>query len=213
MNFVTTYQSGSRFLVIFFGGIALGIPAAVIFLYQMNAGVVIAFAPIAIVFGMLFLGLKLAYIKTAVKIDGDILSVDKKELPFSEIKSYFLRSLTPRVTALDLTLKSGGEITVTGLNYGRVGEPMNQLIAALRERFENANPPIELAESEGSRKIKRYRRRWRVVIKATIAFALLCDLLMLAMLVTGHASLRHLAPLLAPNLMIPYLLSALSKLE
>ncbi|HXA46025.1 MAG TPA: hypothetical protein VNW52_00235 [Burkholderiaceae bacterium] len=213
MNFITTYQSGGRFLLIFFGGMVLGIPAAVILLYQMDAGALIAFAPIAITFGMLFLGLKLAYVKTTVKIDGDTLSVNQKELPFSEIKSYFLRKPTPRVTALDLCLKSGDEITITGLNYGRVGEPMNHLIAAMRERFESANPPIELAESEASRKIKRYRRRWRVAIKATIAFALLCDLFMLVMLVTGHASLRHLAPLLAPNLMIPYLLSAMGKLE
>jgi len=213
MNFTTTYQSGGRFLAIFFGGMILVIPPAIILLYQMDLRVILAFAPLVITFGSLFLGLKLSYVRTDVKIDGDALAVGKKSISISEIRSYYLRNLTPRVNVLDLTLKSGGEISVTGLNYGHLGAPMNQFVQAMRERFESAIPPIESVESEGALKIKRYRRRWRIGIKMTIALALAADVFVLAMIVLGYAQLRHLLPLIAPNLMIPLLLAWLGRLE
>ena len=213
MNFTTTYQSGGRFLAIFFGGILVVLPPAVILLFQMNVGVIAAFAPFAIVFSLLFLGLKLSYIKTEIKISDSVLTIGKEIVSISEIRSYYLRNLTPRVNVLDLTLKSGKELSVTGLNYGTLGAPMNQFVAAMRARFERAIPPIELIESEGALKIKRYRRRWRAGIKVTIAFALACDVFMLAMIVLGYAQPRHFLPLIAPNLIIPYLFACLGRLK
>jgi hypothetical protein len=212
MTYRTKYQSGGILLLVLFGGSAILIPPAVMLFNSIDNGMLVVFSPMVIFFTMFFLSLKFSNIYTEVKITDEMLYVNKKEIPFAEITSYYLRTLTPRVSVLDIALKSGKEISVTGLNYGEVGEPMNQFIANMQERFTKAGSEVSLVESVRALKIKLYRKRWIAVIKGLIVFIGLFDVFVLIIVISGNTK-GNMLMVLTINLMVPYLFVNMRKLK
>ncbi len=137
----------------------------------------------------------------ALGISDTSLVVNKEEIPFSEIKSYFTRNDTPKLDTLDIALKTGKEISVTGINHGPNGKEISKFIDAMKQKFKALAIPY--AESEAYRRMKRQRKAWKTITKGVIVLILLTDVLVIIMATLGHYA-SYLS-ILTINLILPVL--------
>jgi hypothetical protein len=206
MKFILKYQLGGRLLLIIFGGCILlvgGTIALGIWL-NLNEGIV----SVLIIGGLaaiMFIAIKTTYKVTIVKIEGDKLFINKKEVLFSEIQYYFIRKETPKIEVLDLGLKSGNELTVTGINHGKMGDEIGKFISFMQERFNEPGSHVNLMESKASMKFMKMKRRGKRVIKGIIYFYLLFDVFILILFLSGWRNFPFWS-VLTGNLILPMLI-------
>lgn len=192
-------------MLIIFGGCILlvgGIVALGIWLNLNEA--VVAVLMIGGLAAIMFIAVKTTYRVTIVKIEGDKLFVNKKQIYFSEIQYYFLRRETPKIEVLDLGLDSGKEVTITGINHGRFGDEIGKFISLMQARFNESGSHVMLMESKAAVKFMKMKRRGKRVIKGIIYFYLLFDVFMLVVFITGWRDIPYLS-LLTGNLILPML--------
>lgn len=195
-------MSGPKFLLILFGMFILIFGGTIFCFTQFDLDG--SYIPIPILLGFVLTmvaSIKGSRYNIALTLSDTSLKVNKKEIPFSEMKSYFTRNDTPKLDTIDIALSSGKEISVTGINHGLNGKEIGKFIDAMKQRF--GTLAIPYLESEAYRKMKRQRKAWKTISKVMIVLVLLFDVFAIVASIMGH-DMRFLS-ILTINLMLPML--------
>lgn len=149
MVFNLKYQLGGRLLLIILSGCILLVGGTIALGICLNLnGAVVSVLMVGGLAAILFIAVKTTYRVTIVNIEGDKLSVNKKEVLFSEITYYYLWKQTPKIEVLDLGLHSGKEISIIGINHGQSGNEIGKFISLMKERFDAPGSHVRLQESK-----------------------------------------------------------------
>lgn len=205
MKFTLKYQLGGRLLLIILGGCILLVGGTIALGIWLNiSGGIISVLMIGGLAATMYIAVKTTYKVTLVNIEGDKIFINKMEVDFSEIRYYYIRKETPKIDVLDIGLQSGKEITITGINHGKLGGEIGRFISLMQERFNQPHSHIRLMESKTAIKFMKMKRRGKRIIRGIIYLYLGFDVFIFIVYVIGWRNIP-IWSVLSGNLILPML--------